>query len=138
MKKTIWVNGCFDVLHRGHFELFKFCKAIGNWLVVGIDSDVKVRHDKGPTRPVNTEEDRKFVLERLQDVDEVVVFNTTSELEACVKNLSPDFMIVGSDWKDKKIVGSEHAKNLLFFDRLGDYSTTSILNVRRSEKNETK
>ena len=125
--KTIWTNGCFDVLHRGHIELFKFAKSLGNRLIVGIDSDDKVKQDKGPNRPLNTQEDRKLVLESLQYVDEVRIFNSSTELEGYIKEINPDIMVIGSDWIEKKVIGSEFAKGLIFFDRIGDYSTTRIL-----------
>ena len=71
----VWTNGCFDVLHRGHFELFKHAKSLGDTLIVGIDADKKVKNDKGTDRPVNNQEDRKFALESIKYIDEVVIFN---------------------------------------------------------------
>ena len=61
----VWVNGCFDVLHRGHFELFKFAKSLGSELIVGVDTDSKVKNDKGHNRPYNNLQDRMFALESL-------------------------------------------------------------------------
>ena len=123
----IWVNGCFDVLHRGHIELLSFAKKQGDYLVVGIDADKRVKINKGYKRPINCQEDRKFFLEAIAYVDEVVVFNTDSELIESIKKYSPRYLVVGSDWKDKKVIGSEYAEELVFFDRIGDYSTTKIL-----------
>ena len=77
--KTIWVNGCFDVLHRGHLELLRYAKSCGDKLIVGIDSDAKVKRDKGNDRPFNSQEDRKFMLESIRYVDRVLVFETASE-----------------------------------------------------------
>jgi len=125
--KVVWTNGCFDVLHRGHAELFKFARSMGDKLIVGIDSDKKVKKDKGSKRPVNTQEDRKFLLECLQHIDEVRIFDSPVELEDCIKEINPDIMVVGSDWEEKKIVGAEYAKKILFFDRMKNYSTTNIL-----------
>ena len=125
--KIVWTNGCFDVLHRGHAELFKFARSLGDKLIVGIDSDKKVKNDKGPKRPVNTQEDRKFLLECLQYIDEVRIFDSPMELEDCIKEINPDIMVVGTDWEEKKIVGAEYAKKILFFDRMKNYSTTNIL-----------
>jgi rfaE bifunctional protein nucleotidyltransferase chain/domain len=124
---TVWVNGCFDVLHRGHFELFRFARSLGDKLIVGIDSDKKVQLDKGPDRPYNNQEDRKYALESLRDVDEVLVFTSAADLSACVALVQPDIMVVGSDWRGKPIVGSEHAGGVEFFERIGSYSTTNIL-----------
>ena len=125
----IWTNGCYDILHRWHLELFKYAKSLGDKLIVGIDSDIKVRDSKGDGRPVNNQEDRKFFLESLIYVDEVVIFNTAEELEGRVEAIRPKFIVIGSDYKDKIVVGKQHAKEgVKFFERIGEYSTTNILN----------
>ena len=125
--KKVWINGCFDILHRGHIELFKFAKEAGNYLTVGIDSDSRVKELKGESRPINNETDRKFFLESIRYIDEVVIFGSEKELIEKIGVLKPDIMIVGSDYKNKRVIGSENAKKLVFFDRIGDYSTTRIL-----------
>ena len=125
--RTVWVNGCFDVLHRGHIELFKFAKSNGEKLIVGIDSDSRVKQLKGSSRPINNQEDRKYFLECIKFIDEVVIFNNQKELENAILSYSPDVMIVGSDYVDKKVIGSENAKKLIFFDKIKGYSTTKIL-----------
>ena len=125
--RVVWVNGCFDVLHRGHIELFKFAKSKGDYLMVGIDSDNRVKQLKGPSRPINSEEDRKFMLDAIEYIDRVIVFKTVGELRGIIYHFKPDVMIVGSDYKDRDVIGSEYAGELMFFDRIGDYSTTNIL-----------
>jgi|TARA_Y100000310_G_scaffold130885_2_gene130026 D-beta-D-heptose 7-phosphate kinase/D-beta-D-heptose 1-phosphate adenosyltransferase len=125
--KLVWVNGCFDILHRGHFEMLKYARSLGDHLIVGIDSDEKVKKDKGSERPYNCVEDRKFALECIQYVDNVMVFDSKEELESLIKTIGPAYMVVGSDWKDKEVVGESHAQNLRFFKRIGNYSTTRIL-----------
>ena len=127
-EKIIWTNGCFDVLHRGHIELFKYAKSLGGKLYVGIDSDEKVKKDKGNSRPINNVKDRKFILESIKYIEEVIVFNTTEDLEEVISLIQPDIMVIGSDWKGKPVIGEQYAKKLMFFDRIGDYSTTNILN----------
>ena len=123
----IWVNGCFDVLHRGHFELFNFAKSLGNKLIVGLDSDEKISNDKGQDRPYNKLNDRVYALESLKAIDKVMVFDNKDHLEYLVEITKPDILVVGSDWKGKEIVGGQHAKKIVYFDRIGNYSTTNIL-----------
>ena len=125
--KDIWTNGCFDILHRGHVELFKFCKSQGDYLVVGIDTDTRVKESKGPSRPFNSQEDRKFFLEAIKYIDKVVLFSTDNELGQRLVENNVDTMIVGSDWEGKIVVGQEKVNKVLFFDRIGTYSTTNIL-----------
>jgi rfaE bifunctional protein nucleotidyltransferase chain/domain len=125
--KLIFVNGCFDILHRGHIELFKYAKSLGTKLIVAIDSDQRVNQMKGKDRPFNHQEDRKFVLESICYIDEVVIFNDEEELENLTYTYKPDIMVVGSDWNGKKVVGSQHAKQIKFFERIENYSTTKIL-----------
>ena len=125
--KVIWVNGCFDVLHRGHIELLSYAKSLGDRLVVGIDYDSRVAEAKGPSRPFNSFEDRKFLLESIGCVDKVVGFGSDDELTSCIMSESPSCMVVGSDWKGKKVIGSEHSSSIMYFDRIENYSTTKIL-----------
>ena len=127
----IWVNGCFDILHRGHFELFNFAKSLGDILVVGIDSDEKIAKDKGPNRPYNNLEDRVYALESLNAIDKVIVFNNRKHLELLVEVNKPNIMVVGSDWKGKEIVGGDHVQEIIYFNRIGNYSTTDILSNER-------
>jgi len=129
----IWTNGCFDVLHRGHFELFKYAKSLGDVLVVGIDADNKVKKDKGTNRPVNNQEDRKFVLESIKYIDKVIIFNSKEQLEKTIKEINPSIMVIGSDWKGKDIVGQRYVKKIIFYDRIGNYSTTNILKHEKGE-----
>ena len=123
----IWVNGWFDILHRGHFELYNNAKSLGKVLVVGVDSDEKVAQDKGPDRPYNKLEDRVYALESLKAIDKVMVFDNKEHLEWLVEITKPYILVVGSDWKGKEIVGGQYAKEIVYFDRIGDYSTTDIL-----------
>lgn len=125
--KKIFVNGTFDLLHRGHLELLNYAKSLGDFLYVAIDSDERIREKKGFDRPIYNLVDRKFFLENLKSVNYVFIFSTDFELEHIINSVQPDIMIVGSDWKGKKVIGSEHAKELVFFDRIGDYATTKTI-----------
>jgi len=131
--KVVWTNGCFDVLHRGHVELFKYAKSLGGLLLVGIDSDEKVKVDKGKDRPINTSKDRKFMLESIKYIDKVHVFDSKRDLENLIKDVKPDIMVIGSDWRGKEVVGQNYAQQLVFFDRVGNYSTTNIIKGNKNE-----
>ena len=123
----IFTNGCFDILHRGHIELFKYCKSLGNELIIGIDSDKRVKYLKGKNRPINSQNDRKLMLESLRFVDKVIIFNSKIELESLIISLNPDIMVVGSDYKNKNVIGSKYSKKLIFFERIDGYSTTKTI-----------
>ena len=123
----IWTSGCFDILHVGHIELFRYAKSLGDKLIVGIDSDERVKLDKGEDRPINKLSDRMSVLSAIKYVDMVLPFNSTEELEIKIKYWSPTVMVIGSDWKGKKVIGQEYAGKVDFFDRIEGYSTTDIM-----------
>ena len=119
--KVVWTNGCFDILHRGHIELFKYAKSLG------IDTDERIRAAKGDSRPFNTIEDRVAMLESIRYIDEIRVFGANDELDTQVLLSRAEIMVVGSDYKDKKVIGSRHVQEVKFFDRIGGHSTTKIL-----------
>jgi D-beta-D-heptose 7-phosphate kinase/D-beta-D-heptose 1-phosphate adenosyltransferase len=125
--KHIFVNGTFDILHPGHVQLLNYAKSLGDSLTVGIDSDRRVREKKGPTRPVNSVGDRAYMLQNLKAVDYIVVFDSDEELERCIKTVKPDIMVVGSDWKDKSVIGGMYSAELRFFDRIEEYATTKTI-----------
>jgi D-beta-D-heptose 7-phosphate kinase/D-beta-D-heptose 1-phosphate adenosyltransferase len=123
---NVWVNGTFDILHRGHIELIKFASQFGK-LRVGIDSDDRVKKLKGDKRPFNTFENRAFFMENIKGVDSVVQFNSQEELEERIIEWDADILIVGEEYKDKVVFGSEHVKSVIFFPKIGNFSTTNIL-----------
>lgn len=124
--KKVWVNGTFDVLHIGHIKLLEYATSLGQ-LRVGIDTDNRVKELKGTNRPFNSVVDRMTMLLALKSVDDVKVFDSEQELVKLVREWNPDYMVVGSDYEDKKVIGSEWAKEVIFFNRIGDYSTTKII-----------
>lgn len=125
-KKIVWVNGCFDILHPGHFELLRYAASLGN-LHVGIDCDERVRKMKGPGRPINDETFRADMLSSLTFVKKVYIFETDWDLRSITKRIKPDFLVIGDEYKDKTIIGAENAKRVIFFPK-SLLSTTEIIN----------
>ena len=130
----VWTNGTFDVLHAGHLRLLEYAASFGD-LRVGIDTDKRVKELKGLDRPFNNTKDRKYFLESLKFVKEVVVFDSREELIELVKDYQPDIMVVGDDYIGQTVFGSEYSKGLIFFRKLPDYSTTKILSFYESNGN---
>jgi len=129
-KKIVFTNGCFDILHRGHITYLKEARELGDLLIVGINSDQSVQKLKGPTRPINNEVDRKYVLESLKTVDFVEIFADDTPLEL-IKKIKPNILVKGGDWSIDKIVGADFVlenggivKSLNFVD---GYSTSKII-----------
>jgi D-beta-D-heptose 7-phosphate kinase/D-beta-D-heptose 1-phosphate adenosyltransferase len=121
----VFTNGCFDILHKGHIELLAYCKSLGH-VTVGLNSDESVRRLKGLSRPINTQSDRKLMLEALRYVDEVVVFSEDTPYELLLK-LTPDIIVKGGDYKVHEVIGSDLCE-VRIFQTLKGYSTTNIIN----------
>lgn len=123
----VFVNGTFDILHPGHLALLTYAGNSGEELLVAIDSDRRVKEKKGSSRPINNENIRAKMLFHIKGVDGVVIFDTDEELRSTIKEYEPDIMIVGSDYENKDVIGSEYAKELKFFRRDERYSSTKII-----------
>jgi D-beta-D-heptose 7-phosphate kinase/D-beta-D-heptose 1-phosphate adenosyltransferase len=121
------VNGTFDILHRGHLELLNFARSKGDTLLVAIDTDRRVKELKGNTRPINNQQDRKFHLENLKAVDGVMLFDSKEELIEIMKGWEPDIYVKGSDWKSNSGTAHQYSKEVIYYDRVGEYSTTNII-----------
>jgi D-beta-D-heptose 7-phosphate kinase/D-beta-D-heptose 1-phosphate adenosyltransferase len=125
MTKII-VNGTFDIVHRGHIELLNYAKSLGDFLLVAIDTDRRVKELKGDKRPINNQQDRQFMLDNLRAVDSVRFFDSNEELEYILKTYQADIMVKGSDYRDKPVVGSQYCKEIKFYERT-DHSTTKTI-----------
>jgi len=121
------VNGTFDILHRGHIEMLNYAKSMGHTLLIAIDTDRRVKQLKGESRPINNQEDRKFHLENLKAVDQVRLFDSKEELIEIMKEYNPDIYVKGSDWKGKSVEAANYCEKVIFYDRVGEYSTTNII-----------
>jgi cytidyltransferase-like protein len=124
--KKIWINGCFDVLHYGHFKLIDYAKSLGD-LMIGIDSDERIRQMKGDGRPFHTEGQRVFNLLQIEGVNKIVVFDSDDSLRKHLQEYEPDIFVIGDEYMYKPIIGGEHAKEIKFFGKLDGFSTTKLL-----------
>ena len=125
--KKVFVNGTFDILHPGHMDLLYLASTYGDELTVAIDSDRRVKEKKGNNRPINNEDTRSTMMFHIKGVDKVFIFDSDEELRDIVKEYEPDIMMVGSDYRDKEVIGSEYAKQLVFFERDTRYSSTKVI-----------
>jgi len=124
--KTIFVNGTFDILHPGHIQLLNYARSLGDSLLVAIDGDQRVKELKGSGRPINSEDNRKLMLESLRSVDSVWIFNSDQELEDICRLYNP-VMVKGSDYRGRHIIGHQYCKEIVFYDRIEPYSTTRAI-----------
>jgi len=129
-KKVVFTNGCFDIVHRGHVEYLTKAKALGDVLLVGMNTDTSVRRLKGPTRPVVCQDDRAFVLAALRVVDYVCLFDEDTPQEL-IKAVVPDVLVKGSDWAIDSIVGKDIVEaaggKVQTIDFVPNRSTTNII-----------
>jgi rfaE bifunctional protein nucleotidyltransferase chain/domain len=129
-KRVVFTNGCFDILHRGHVSYLNEAKAQGDILVLGLNSDASVKRLKGESRPVNSEQDRKFVLENLKSMDYVFIFDEDTPYNL-IQKIKPNVLVKGGDWKVEDIIGSDivlanggEVKSLKF---INGFSTTNTI-----------
>ena len=123
--RSVFTNGCFDILHMGHVELLAYCKSLGR-VTVGLNSDDSVKRLKGLSRPVNNEKDRKRILEALRYVDEVIIFEEDTQYELILR-LKPDFIVKGEDYRAHEVIGSDLCE-VRIFETVDGYSTTEFIN----------
>ncbi len=129
-KKIVFTNGCFDILHRGHVEYLSKAAAFGDVMVVGLNTDASVKRLKGPSRPVNDEYARAFVLAGLEFVSAVVLFDEDTPYDL-IKKVQPDVLVKGSDYKPENIVGYDivtaKGGKVVTVDLVEGYSTTKTI-----------
>lgn len=125
-KTVVFTNGCFDILHKGHVTYLREAKKLGDVLILGLNTDCSVKRLKGENRPINNEDDRAEVLCALESVDYVVKFSEDTPLEL-IKQINPDILVKGADYKVEDVVGREYAGKTILINFVDGYSTTSIL-----------
>lgn len=136
-KRIVFTNGCFDILHRGHITYLTEARKLGDYLIIGLNSDASVQRLKGPDRPINSQSDRKYLLEALRAVDFVIIFNEDTPIEL-IRAIKPSVLVKGGDWPPDKIVGADivsayggEVRSLPFIE---GHSTTSLLEKSQGKK----
>ncbi len=136
-RKVVFTNGCFDILHRGHATYLAQARELGDLLVVGLNTDASVQRLKGPSRPINNQYDRAFLLASLACVDFVILFDEDTP-EQLIHTVLPDVLVKGGDYTINTIVGADFVlqnggivTTIPFVD---GYSTTSTLNKINHQK----
>ena len=129
-KKIVFTNGCFDILHFGHVTYLAQARALGDFLLVGINTDISIRKIKGEKRPIQCESDRAAILLSLKCVDAVSLFAEPTPLEL-IHLVKPHILVKGGDWKPSQIVGGDfvtkYGGHVLSLPFVEGHSTTSIL-----------
>jgi D-beta-D-heptose 7-phosphate kinase/D-beta-D-heptose 1-phosphate adenosyltransferase len=123
-EKTIFTNGCFDIIHLGHIKLLEFCASLGR-VVVGLNSDGSVKRLKGLSRPINSQVDRKEVLSAIKFVDEVIIFDEDTPY-SLIKKIQPDIIVKGGDYLAENVIGSDISE-IRIFPFLVGRSTTNLI-----------
>jgi D-beta-D-heptose 7-phosphate kinase/D-beta-D-heptose 1-phosphate adenosyltransferase len=124
----VWVNGTFDIVHLGHVQLLKKAAELGDFLIVGLDGDRRVKELKGEQRPINNLVSRITLLDAIKYVDRVVSFNSDEELEILIKTMRPAIMVIGEEYRGKRIIGSEYVGEIIYFPKMEGFSSTHIIN----------
>lgn len=139
MEKIVFTNGCFDILHPGHIDLLNRAKALGSKLIVGINSDESVRKIKGAPRPFLSQDERAEILRGLKAVDEVRIFDDLTP-ENLIREVQPDVLVKGGDWKTSEIVGADfvlrNGGEVLSLPLKGDFSSSKIVEKIQRDGNE--
>ena len=131
-KKVVFTNGCFDLIHAGHIDYLNKAKALGDVLIVGLNSDDSVKRIKGEKRPIINEDERAEIISNIKPVDYVVLFDEDTPAEL-IKELVPDILIKGADWKIDKIVGAgtvlANGGEVKTIEFINDQSTSKIIDM---------
>ncbi len=136
-KKIVFTNGCFDLIHKGHIYLLKEAKKLGDVLIVGLNSDSSIKKIKGKGRPILKEKERGFIIDNIKGVDYVVIFNEKTPFKL-IKEIKPDILVKGGDYKENEVVGGEFVKKrkgrVVIIPYLKNFSTTKIIERIKYER----
>ena len=122
--KRVVVNGTFDIVHVGHLRMLQLARSLGDYVLVCIDTDRRVKQLKGSERPINNQHERSELLMNLKTVDQVRLFDSEQELEQILEEYAADYMVKGSDHANGRGTALKYCKEIIYFDRIEQYSTT--------------
>ena len=122
----IFTNGCFDILHIGHLNLLKYSKSLGDFLIVGLNSDSSIKRLKGNSRPINNQNDRSQFLSLLDFIDLIVIFEEDTPKDL-LEYIKPHTIVKGGDYTPDSVIGKEHCQNVVIYPLLSNYSTSHII-----------
>ena len=129
-KKVVFTNGCFDIIHKGHTTYLELARGLGDFLIIGLNSDTSVTKLKGPNRPINQETIRANNLLKLDYVDAVTIFSEETP-QKIIEELRPDFLVKGGDYEPENIVGSDRVRSdggqVVILPFVSGHSTTNII-----------
>ncbi len=135
MEIKVFTNGCFDIIHPGHIDLLKRARALGTKLIVGINSDSSVKRIKGEPRPFFSQDERAEILEGLASVDEVLIFDEATP-ENLIKQVNPDVLVKGGDWKISEIIGADFVQGnggkVYSLPLKGEFSSSAVVEKIRN------
>jgi len=131
-KKVVFTNGCFDLIHAGHVDYLSKAKALGDVMIVGLNSDTSVLSIKGSKRPILKEAERSFIISNLKPVDYVVLFDEDTP-KLLIEELLPDILVKGADWKIEYIVGKDvviaSGGEVRTIEFVNEQSTSNIIKI---------
>jgi D-beta-D-heptose 7-phosphate kinase/D-beta-D-heptose 1-phosphate adenosyltransferase len=127
-KKIVFTNGCFDLIHSAHIELFKFCRSLGDSVIVGLNSDESIKRLKGESRPIYKLEDRIKILEAIEYIDYIIPFEDDTPIKL-IEYIKPNILVKGGDYTKDNIIGKEYAQEIILFNYIDGKSTTNTIKV---------
>ena len=137
-KKIVFTNGCFDIIHAGHVDYLRKASELGDYFIIGLNSDNSVKRLKGNNRPINCETARKIVLEGIKGVDDVILFDEDTPFNL-INVVLPDVLVKGGDYLPENVVGKDIVEDnggrVEIIPFLEGYSTSSIIEKIRSDNN---
>jgi rfaE bifunctional protein nucleotidyltransferase chain/domain len=131
-KKVVFTNGCFDLIHAGHVDYLSKAKALGDVMIVGLNSDASVIRIKGSKRPILNETERSFIISNLKPVDYVTMFDEDTP-KLLIEELLPDILVKGADWEIENIIGKDvviaNGGEVKTIEFVNDQSTSNIIQI---------